>query len=133
MKRFLVNLSDQELERLEKLLRKKTYNSRSDAFRQAIGLLFEAEKSPELKKIVEKAKISSTGFRPTENQIKEKIIGHLRRHPVSTINKISSDTGLHRHTARKYIAALVNAGVVRQKKSGVSVLSFLTKRRSKND
>lgn len=134
MKRLLVNLTDEELTKLEKLLKKKIYSSRSEAFRYAIELLVEVEKYPELRDILEKLREWPTEFRPTEKEIKQKIVDYLRKYPDSTINEISAGTNIHRHTVRKYLWELVKLKIVHQKKVGTSTVSYLrVSRRAKHD
>lgn len=136
MKRILVNLTDEELIKLEKLLKKKNYSSRSEAFRNAIELFAEAEKYPQLKKLIEKLrKRFVSEFRPTEKEIKQKIINYLRKYPGSTINEISSGIRIHRHTVRKYLSELNKRKIVHQKKIGTSKVSYISRisRRMKHD
>lgn len=126
MRRILVNLTDEELSKLEKFLKKKIYSSRSEAFRHAIELLFETGKLPKLREISNKLRKQFVHeFRPKEKEIKQNIIDYLRKYSGSTINEISVHTKLHRHTIRKYLSELIRAKMVRQKKVGVSVLSYL--------
>ncbi len=136
MKRLLVNLSDEELVKLEGLLKKKAYSSRSEAFRHALELLVEAEKSPELQKLIEKLrKRFVTEFRLTEREIKQKIIDYLRKYSGSTINEISAGIKIHRHTVRKYLTELIRQKIVHYKKIGTSKVSYLSRvfRRVKHD
>jgi len=136
LKRILVNLTEEELNKLEKLLKKKIYSSRSDAFRQAVELLVEVEKIPELREIVEKLRKRFVAkVRPITKEIENEIIKCLRIHPGSTVNEISAYTKLHRHTVRKYLLKLTKAKVVRQKKAGTSKVSYLSRasRRIKNE
>ncbi len=134
MKRILVNLTEEELAKIEKLLKKKTYNSRSEAVRHALELLIEADKHSELKKILKiSGKLSTNGFRSTSQEIKQKIISYLREHPGSTINEIFSGTGFHRHTIRKYLLELSKLKILEQRKIGTSTVSYLNSRRIKNE
>ncbi len=127
MKRLLVNLTEQELAKLEKLLKKKIYSSRSDTFREAIELLFEAEKSPELRRIVEKLRHRRIELRLSGRAIREKLMSFLEKHPSgASISQVSEATKLHRHTVRKYLSGLIKSKIVYQKKVGVSRLSFVT-------
>ncbi len=127
MKRLIVNLSDEELSKLENFLEKKTYSSRSEAFRYAIELLIESEKLPKLKNVIEKLRERSVvDFGPTEREIKHRIIEYLRKHPRATINEISGGTKLHRHTVRKYLVELTKLKIVHQKKVGTCKVSFIS-------
>ena len=126
MKRLLVNLTEEELVKLEELLKKKIYSSRSEAFRHAIELLFETGKLPKLREISNKLRKQFVHeFRPKEKEIKQNIIDYLRKHSGSTINEISVHTKLHRHTIRKYLSELVESRVIYQKKVGTSKISYL--------
>jgi len=134
LKRILVNLTEGELTKLEKLLKRKTYSSRSEAFRYAIDLLVEAEKIPELRKFIEKLRKIQTELRLTEREIIQKITDYLGKHPGSTINEISTGSKIHRHTVRKYLLELNRLKIVYQKKVGTSKISYLSRvsRRMKN-
>jgi len=50
MKRVLVNLTDAQLEELDKLTKNKVYRNRSEAVRDAVRQLLEKEKITELNK-----------------------------------------------------------------------------------
>jgi len=50
MKRVLVNLTDAQLEELDKLIKDKVYRNRSEAIRDAVRQLLEKEKITELNK-----------------------------------------------------------------------------------
>jgi predicted transcriptional regulator len=56
------------------------------------------------------------------------IIGVLKKHPEGlTIASIARITGLHRHTATKYIHELIGAGAIIQRNIGVAKLCYLKK------
>lgn len=127
LKRFLVNLTDEELTKLDELLKNKGYSSRSEVFRKAIGLLMEVERSPQLHRVLEKIGKKEVDLRKTGREIRGRIIDFLGHRPGSTISEISDGAGIHRHSVRKYLEELVKLEVVRQKKVGTSKVSYLSR------
>jgi len=56
---------------------------------------------------------------PTENSVEKEILGLVSKHPEGlSIDDISSNLGLHRHTVSKYVYALVRSNQIVQRKIG---------------
>jgi len=68
----------------------------------------------------------------TPEQIKSKILNTLGKHPEGlTILDISKLTGIHRHTATKYVYWLIGAGVVLMREIGRAKVCYLKEGRKK--
>lgn len=126
LNRILINLTDEQLEKLNKLLKGEKYRSRSEAIRDAVLLLLKSEDSPQLQNILTKLKKGEKLIGLSQNDLRKNIIEILRKHSEGlNINQISRISGIHRHTIRKYIADLAREKIVFEKKEGTSRIFFL--------
>ena len=129
MRRILANLTAKQLKKLDGLMKRMNYGSRSEAIRDALMLFSETERSPELERILKglRGKKASELGRSSKS-IAQSIVDVLRAHPKGlAVLEISRLSSIHRHTIRKYVDRLVRQRVVVQKKIGVAKVCFLKK------
>jgi len=62
-------------------------------------------------------------------KIEQKIINYLKKHPEGTmLLDLADATGVHRHTATKYIYRLEGMGKIKVRKIGIAKLCYLVKK-----
>jgi Arc/MetJ-type ribon-helix-helix transcriptional regulator len=130
MRRILTNFTEKQLKQLDELVKKLGYRSRSEALRDALGLLQQATVSRELKQTLEKLQKEDKSERLPTGQIEENILLALQEnHGGLSIVEIAKHTGLHRHTVRKYVALLVSKKILLTPTVGTRKVCFLARQR----
>lgn len=106
-------------------------------YNEKLDFLVEAENSfiPSKRLIEELKKKSMSGTKPlnSKDEIKQKILEVLKDHPEGlSIQEISEELGMHRHTVTKYVYFLGGAGEVFVRKVGMVSLVYHRKLRPTN-